>query len=354
MRLLLEDGMQTRYGTGIGRYTEYLLHEYQKRDDVDAELCSFMSSGSKMAARLKYLLHINSRSFLRKMEAYDIVHFTNFVIPFRKCKAKYAVTVHDLSVFSSKESLGFFSSLYYRIMIRHSVKYADLIFTVSDTMRQEIMNRFGLGENQVKVGYSGIFLDEKKPVNKELGYGLEYRNYFLFVGTIEKRKNLAYVINAFFKMKSENPSFNAKLCLAGRDGYGADELHSLVGQSEFKDAVVFTGYISDEERDALYSNALAFVFPTSYEGFGVPQLECMKYGLPSLLSDIPVLREISGDYGEYFDLNHIEELADLMKKYIENGVDYSEKLKIAQEKLNLFTWENVAKWHVEAYNEVMQ
>ncbi len=352
MKLLLDDGMQIRYGTGIGRYTEYLLEEYRKRDDVDAELSCFTPSGGKMIARLKYLLHINSRSFLRKMEAYDLVHFTNFVIPFRKCKTKYAVTIHDLSAFVSKESFSSFSSLYYRIMIRHSIKHADLLFTDSDTMKQEIINRFGLRDEHVKIGYSGITNDEKRTIQRAPGFGLRQKEYFLYVGTIERRKNLAYVINAFFNLKSENPSIKTKLCLAGRDGFGAEELHSMVEQSEHRDDVVFTGYISDEDRDALYSNSLAFVFPTSYEGFGVPQLECMKYGIPSMLSDIPVLREISGEYADYFDLNHVEELTKLMEQYAKCDVDFSHKKRIAEEKLKLFTWKNVAQWHMEAYSKV--
>lgn len=355
----MDDGLQLRYGTGIGRYTQYLFDELQKRKDITVELTDYIEKNhSKTKERLRYLQYINSNKYRRASKKYDVIHYTNFVIPFCRSRAThYVATVHDLTAFLQPQAMSRMASLYYRMMIRYTIKHADMIITVSKAVRNEIMRMFPNVATPIEVCYSGVYegltysngqISYSCPVIKEL----KDKKFFLFVGTIEKRKNIGFVIKAFLKFKESFSEANDyKLVLAGREGYGCDEFHRLADSSFYGKDVIFTGYITDEDRNGLYNHAAAFIFPTLYEGFGIPQLECMKCHLPIILSDIPVNREISGEYGEYFSLSHEDELITEMEKIILNKIDYTKKFDIADAKLPQYNWGDIAEYLIEIYKK---
>jgi len=178
--------------------------------------------------------------------------------------------------------------------------------------------------------------------------------FFLFVGTIEKRKNVGMIIDAFFKLKEESDEArDYKLVLAGRKGYGYEEFQEKVRGSNFSDDVIFTGFVTKEDCNRLYSHANAYVFPTVYEGFGSTQLECMACHTPLILSDIPTNREISGEYGLFFDLDNLESLVGQMKEIVQGNYDHERREKIADRVMGSFSWEKLAGRYIEQYKEVI-
>ena len=361
MKIFIEDGLQIRNGTGIAQHTLHLYEALSRRDDVQVELTQFApQTRSKVKRRLLYLLHIHSPSFFRQSKTYDVMHYTNFVTPMWRPKSvACVVTIHDLSVFLFSDVLPWAARLYAQFMIRHSLRRADLVLTDSETVHQELQKYFPKHKAPIRVTYSGIDLLPKDTVkpgpyeNEELS-GLKNEKFFLLVGTIEKRKNVGMLIDAFLKLRKQRPGEAVKLVLAGRLGFGGDEFQAIANCSPYGKDIIFTGYIAQDDRDKLYRNALAFVFPTVYEGFGTPQLECMRWELPIILSDIPVNREISGAYGVYFDLQNVDTLVDCMRRFLDGEVDTERKRSVAAEKLERFSWDNIAQLHMDAYQWILK
>lgn len=337
IKIFIDDGMQIPLGTGIGKYTENLIENVRKSSNFELSVESKKFNGSKKSRRIKYIRYINSDSYLNSLAQYDVVHYTNFLIPFKKVKnTKVVVTIHDLTSFLYPEALPSLFRYYNRLAIRNSVKQADLVITVSDSVRNEILKKFpSVNPNKVQFIYPGLFESNIKKLDastivqfdnlklKEVKSG----KYFLFVGTLEKRKNIGFLIQAFLDFKKKDLNDKYKLVLAGRLGYGFDHFNQMIQNSPYKDSFIVTGYISDSDRDKLYQKAAAYVFPTVYEGFGIPTVECMEYNLPIILSDIPVNREVAEDYGIYFKLGDLKSLVSAMEyvaktKLEKSGIEF--------------------------------
>lgn len=172
----------------------------------------------------------------------------------------------------------------------------------------------------------------------------------MFVGTIESRKNLGIVIKAFINMKAADKGNKFKLILAGRPGFGYEEYETLILESDCKNDIITTGYLVSEDVTKLYKKAAAYVFPTAYEGFGSTQLECMVNHLPLILSDIPTNREVSADYGLYFELGNIEQLQMRMEQIVQGDYDYIEQNELADQICKKYLWSNLIQSYIEAYD----
>lgn len=360
MKILIDDGMQIQVGTGIGKYSLYLYEELKKqlKGSDSVALAQFDKSGmSKKQGRLKYIQYMNSSEFYKTCCNYDVVHFTNYALPFRRSKnTKYVVTVHDLASFLHPESLPTMYRYYNRFVIQYAIRHADIILTVSNSVKQEILHRWPKYEAKVKVAYPGLYEEFKKDNTSENdSYKLDILNklqskkFFLFVGTIETRKNLGIVIKSFLNLKQTGRAKDFKLVLAGRPGFGYEEYDKLIKNSRFADDIITTGYIATEDCKKLYREAAAYIFPSIYEGFGSTQLECMANHLPIILSDIPTNIEVSRDYGLFFHLDSEEELQQQMEKIMEGKYDTVSKNAVADDLCARFQWNHLIENYLEAY-----
>lgn len=358
LNLLIDDGMQISLGTGIGKYSKYLYEALSRRNDVNIDLFSWKpAGGDRRLNRAGYLRYINSSGFRKVASGYDAVLFTNYAIPFRSLPCKVVCCIPDMVSFLYPETLPKAYRYYNRAMIRNSVKKADLVLTISDSVRKEIVEHFPRYASKVAYTWLGLFEgirkdDSPAPYENEALVPLEARKFFLFVSTVEKRKNVGLVLNAFLKLKGRGLAEEYKMVFAGRLGYGSEEFTATVSGSEFAKDVVFTGYVSDADLNRLYNDASAFVFPSVYEGFGFAQIECMSVDLPIILSDIPTNREISRDYGLFFDLNDEESLVLAMEDVAQNGIDRVRLHKIAKRYLPDFNWDVIAGRYVELISDV--
>lgn len=354
MKILLDDGMQINKGTGIGKYSESLFFALKESEYVDVELLDAPKRlGLEEISRALYLKYINSIDFLNLTNEFDLVIFTNYVMPMRKLGCTTAVVVHDLVAFDLPDTLPLAYCIYNRLAIKHAMRNSDYVFTVSNDMALRMSKRFKNTHAGIIAAWPGL-VGNIHPVDSCENYEDEHlgsqvgNKFFLFVSTVEKRKNVEQVIRAFAKLiKTEAMAADYKLVLAGRPGFGYSDILTLTRSYDISDRVVFTGYVSNSDCNLLYNNANAFVFPTSYEGFGFAQLECMACHTPIILSDIPVNREISRDYGIYFDLTSDDSLVEQMKKVVTGEIDYSHLSALADEYLQDFSWDELAKKYVE-------
>lgn len=352
LKLLIDDGMQIPLGTGIGKYSKCLYEALSRRDDIQVDLSTWEPSGSnRKSNRVEYLKYINSREFLERVDAYDIVLFTNYAVPFRKPSCKLACCIPDMVSFLHPEMLPVAYRYYNRMMIRNSIRKSDLILTISNSVKEEIAEHFPRYASKLEYTWLGLYEGIRKvecPATYEddILATLEPQKFFLFVSTVEKRKNVGLVLDAFLKLRKRGVAEDYKIVFAGRLGYGSEEFVATASASEFVNDVIFAGYVSDRDLNRLYNEASAFVFPTVYEGFGFAQVECMSVGLPIILSDIPVNREVARDYGIFFDLNAENTLIEAMEKVVKEEFDQSRLDELARSYLPEFNWERIAEQYV--------
>lgn len=360
MRVFIDDGMRISLGTGIGKYTQNLYESLCRLNNIDVELSDFKPTAqNRILNRIQYLIHINSIPFYRKMGQYDVVHFCGQFFPLLKNKkAKYVATVHDLVAFKNPESLKPLNRVISKLKIERIVKNADVVLTVSESVKKELVETFPGYEQKFYAIYPGNYNDvtfiEDGTFNSATLCALNNSPFFLFVGTIEKRKNIGMILDAYVKLRKQYPaSSEYKLVLSGRAGFGYDEFKQIAEKSGYSSDIIFTGYISDYERNLLYSKAAAYIFPTVYEGFGSTQLECMKCHTPLILSDIPTNREVSREYGMYFSLNDTQTLIDSMEIIVSKKYDRTYHNSLADQYLVEFCWDKLVTDYVAAYNRAL-
>lgn len=349
MKILLDDGLQASVGTGIGSYATALARALSALPDTAVSAESFSARKSRRLGRLSYLRYLSSRAYREKLTDFDAVLYANYAMP-KKCPRSVlsVVTVHDLTAFSYPETLPRAYALYNRHMVRRALAHADVVLTVSDSIKQEIEATFPKRKAKLLHIYPihhGAAISGETPStyeNHALNV-LQNGRFFLFVGTLEKRKNLADAVNAFAALRANCPdTADCKLVLAGRAGFDSEALFKLIEKSPVKGDILLPGYVSAADRKKLYREAAAFLFPSLYEGFGSPQTECMACGLPLLASDIPTNREVSEGYAEFYPTGDINALAALMQTALTCPKNREELTKKAAPVLEKYAPDTVA------------
>jgi glycosyltransferase involved in cell wall biosynthesis len=278
--------------------------------------------------------------YLKKYQIH-LLHSPNHTIPFfTKCKR--VCTIHDLSWHLFPERKKYLYALYYKSMINYSIRHADLVFTDSDNTKNDILRIVKPSKNNIHTLYPGANNFFTKLDNQKVLFCLNkfrIKNpYFFFVGTIEPNKNierLIYAFNGF--LESSNQIFS--LVLAGKKGWSCKEVNKLIEESENK--IQYINYVTNEDLIALYNGAHAFIYPSLYEGFGMPPLEAMACGAPVLCSNTSSLPEVVGDAAISFNPYNVDEIKEAMVKSLVIGKRQSliEKGFI---QLNKFSWKKTS------------
>lgn len=360
MRVLLEDGFSIEKGTGVGRYTQNLASELGRNPEVELvpqPPRRFIRKIRPLIARRTVYatwLETGFQSEIKKLGP-DLVHFTNHLVPHaRKSKAKYAVTVHDLTAWKLPDAFSQMYVRYIRTVVTRAVKIADLVLCPSNSIRKEVIEHFDLPEGKVCTAWNA---DSQLPAIpserlEELGGQLRKRlglskPYVLFVGTLERRKNVTALVQAFARAAS---SFDLQCVLVGKRGYGFSEIASSIERQTCRDRYILTGFVSDEELALLYKLADVFVYPSLYEGFGIPLVEAMSSALPIVASRIPASEEVAADAAVYYD-DPLDDgaLAEKMCEVLSNPTVKSGLGSRGKQRARIFTWQNVASMYIDAY-----
>lgn len=360
MKVLLEDGFSIDKGTGIGRYTRNLANELARQPEIDLlpqpSRKFIQKIRPRSARRVVYSawLETGFQSQVQKLGA-DLVHFTNYLVPHdRKSKAKYAVTIHDLTAWKLSEALPSMYGKYIRATISRSVKIADMILCPSDSVRKEVIEHFNLPERTVRTAWNADSCLPEAPDGKQEDLfqllrkrlGLE-KPYVLFVGTLERRKNLTTLVEAFARTAR---SFDLQCVLVGKRGYGFQEIEASIKSQTCCDRYILTGFVTDEELALLYTHAEVFAYPSRYEGFGIPLVEAMSFGIPIVASRIPASEEVAADSALYYDdPMDGEALAGRMNEVLSNPSLRCTLGSRGRQMAGKFSWENVVRMYIDAY-----
>ncbi|MBI3811892.1 MAG: glycosyltransferase family 4 protein [Nitrospirae bacterium] len=291
----------------------------------------------------------------QKFQKYDLYHETNYIpMPF---DGPTIITVFDLSFYLYRETHPI-------DRIRHLEKYfyprlnlANHFITISEASRQEMVKHLGLPLNKITVTYLG-FDDYFKPVTGDAvtsaisQYGLQAGFYILCLGTLEPRKNITAVLQAY-AMLPKRIQLKYPLVLAGGKGWLMDNLEDEIRRLGIASTTVLTGYVPREHLPALYSGAAVFVYPSLYEGFGLPPLEAMACGTPVITSNVSSLPEVVGDAGIMVDPYDVKRLRDEIKRVLEDSSLRASLGERGVARAKQFTWENCARQTLDVYKRVM-
>lgn len=280
---------------------------------------------------------------LRRHEI-DVCFFTNFVLSVAG-SCPMVLTIHDLSfkLFPRTHSLR--NVIWARSLVPISTRRARHIIADSHNTKLDLLRTMSVPEEKVTVvhlGASGLFSPEPEPGDDQAvsGYGI-VKPYVLYVGTLEPRKNLTMLIRSFDKLAKSNPDIH--LVLAGRRGWMAQAIFDELERRDLIGRVHITGYVQDQHLPALYRGAAAFIYPSLYEGFGLPPLEAMSAGTPVIVSKNSSLPEVVGDAGLYVNPLDPAELTKAMEAVVGDPELAQSLREKGLKRAGLFSWKKTAE-----------
>jgi len=263
-------------------------------------------------------------------------------------KHKNIITVHDLCLFDRPELVSIETINNFRKDMLYSLNKADGIIAVSKFTKNRILNNFGRHfYSKIRVIYHGSDFDLVK--SKKIALNLPEK-YLLFVGTIEPRKNIISILHSLDKII--NIHKDIKLVICGSMGWDSKEVFDLLDKKIKEKKVILFEYLKRSELKYIYSKARFLVFPSIYEGFGLPILEAAYNGIPVVCSDIPVFREIFDNFPVYFNLNDPDDISLKINELLSDNKKYQEKKKITEKIRLKYTWKEAARETLAFYKEV--
>jgi glycosyltransferase involved in cell wall biosynthesis len=237
-----------------------------------------------------------------------------------------------------------------KLLMGHSLKRADYVIANSNSTAQGITNHYPFNSNKIFTIYSGLpHLPDANPNDPTLHLNLP-RRYFLFVGTLDPRKNLARVLSAFEHFNRQVPDVH--LVIVGGRGWKNKRFYQQLNASQIKKRVVLTGFVSRRQLKLIYQNAVCFLFPSIYEGFGFPILEAMSCGSPVITSKTASMPEVAGDAAMLVDPNDAGAIASAMKEMMTNTALRDSLISKGYRRLDNFSWEKCAQETLRVFEQV--
>ena len=340
--------------TGVGRYLLNLLrflpqlsneHEYFLYSDrlmeqpiVDDNIHYRILKGHRLLWK-HILLPIEQRK-----KQIDLMFIPSYSAPLLNL-GKTIVTIHDLIATRHPEWTTKSQSLRFATVVKYAARKADYIIAVSEMTRKDILELTGVPEDKVKVIYEGV--DEhflKLPSNKLEEFRNKYKldqPYILYVGSIHPRRNIKRLIEAFIYLKKEK-RIEHKLVLIGLVLQQGSQLKDWISESQLEDQILTYGFVPDDDLVKFYNFADIFIYPSLYEGFGLPILEAMACETPVITSNTSSLPEVAGDTAILIDPCDVKQIADAINQLIDDSSLREKLIARGKERCKQFSWRQAA------------
>ena len=354
--------------TGIGRYCYEVSKELQNNGIETTFYYGYFSKNliepthKKSVKNLKSFITSNPliKKSAREMlffftklsaESFDLYWQPNF-IPNPNIKAKKVITtVHDFSFFLYKDFIPKERLKYFDKYFLKNINLSSVIITGSFFTKEEILQRLNFKSEDIYVIYHGVNHSLFKLYNNpKVNFNLP-KKFILSVGSIEPRKNLLGLLKAYLSL-SRDIKNEYKLVLAGFKGWENSEIVSLIKQNS--QDVFYLGYLSNEELAKVYNLSSCFVFPSFYEGFGLPILEAMACGTPVVCSNSSSMPEVGGDAAVYCNPKDIDDIAKKIEMVLNDKILQQKMIEKGLQRAKEFTWEKSAQEHIKVFNKVMK
>ncbi|TVY09790.1 glycosyltransferase family 4 protein [Paenibacillus cremeus] len=298
------------------------------------------------------LYHVPYDLFSKKA---DIFHGTNFVYT-PVVKGKTIITIHDLAYMRFPETTSQRIYSHHSKWVPYSARQCDHIIADSLQTKQDIIELLKIEESKIDV--IPLAADNRFKVIDDFNVKLileKYdlpKDYILFVGTLEPRKNLTGLLQAYSALR-RNSVVDTKLVIVGTKGWKFSPIFQLIQDLALQEDVIFTGFIADEDLPAIYNGARIFTMPSIYEGFGLPILEAMQCGIPVLGSNVSSLPEIIGDNGLLLQPNDTKAWAEAMYRLLTDHETHATFSNLSIQRAENFTWEKTALETMNIYQKVL-
>ncbi|MEI6835881.1 MAG: glycosyltransferase family 1 protein [Candidatus Falkowbacteria bacterium] len=376
-------------GKGLGRYTQEIVDNvitlsndtsvnyviFLSVDNFDEFICPNTNVRKELIKSRWYTLAEQFEVPYRWRRArLDLMHFPHFNVPLIKSGA-YVVTIHDLILtkFPTHRASTLHPFIYwlkdkaYRLIISSAVKYARKIITVSEFTKLDLMRQFKVMANKIVVTYEGVAnlakgndslfvakLDNKKTLALYNIHG----PFLLYVGNAYPHKNLEGLVTAFAKLRIMHPDL--RLVLVGKEDYFYNRVkeiahsNNLWQKENHNSPVVFTGYVPDVDLEALFQEATLYVFPSLYEGFGLPPLEAMAHNCPVISSDRASMPEVLGDAALYFNPEDKDDIIRVIESVLNNESERQHLIDLGLKRVKKYSWWECARMTSEIYNQILR
>lgn len=370
MKIGIDARMYSINFTGIGRYVYELIHHLAVIDK-ESEYIIFMNQPEydlfkppnkrwkKVLVSAKHYSLSEQTKFMHALlkEQLDVTHFTHFNAPIGYF-GKIVVTIHDLtlSFFPGKKMTSVVHRLAYQTVLKSVTRKAKKIIALSENTKKDLNRLLGIPEEKIVVIYDGVSdafhkISDEKILNKTRTKYALYKPFLLYTGVWRNHKNIVGLIKAFSILKKKH-KFEGFLVITGKEDPFYPEVKSTVTKEGLQKDVIFTGLVEDEELVALYNLAKVFVFPSFYEGFGLPPLEAFSCETPVCASNISAIPEVCGDAALYFNPEKPEDMAEKILKVWRSLNLQKELIKKGLRRVKMFSFRQMAEETLEVYKEV--
>jgi glycosyltransferase involved in cell wall biosynthesis len=374
MKIVIDARLYSPKYTGIGRYTYELIKYLQELDTQNAyvvflnpeEFESFNCPNEKWTKKKIDIPHYSLKEqtelykILKKEQA-DLVYFPHFNVPVRY-KKPFVVTIHDLTLhyypykeYSPKWSLKKQIQIWvYRFLMKKTVQHAQHIVAISDNTKKDLQKEYSVSDEKISTILEGVPEHFQKASEEQiLAMKKKFeinKSYLLYTGVWRSHKNLLNLISAFYKLIEQGKDL--QLVLTGKKDLAYPEIPALIDELGLNERVVLTGFVSEDELISLHSSAEVFVFPSLYEGFGLPPLEAMQFGVPVVSSDRASLPQVCGEAAEYCNPEEPEDITRGVCQVLESTKRSDELIQKGTENLKRFSWKKMAGQILDIFNFV--
>lgn len=357
--------------TGVGRYIRAILTYLQAnasnlKDEYvfivlenDAKFFSNFPKNIKIIKTSVKWHSIKEQFVISRIlfkEKPDLVHFPYFNVPIFYF-GKFIVTIHDLTINKFKTGKAtrlphifyFFKKLFYHLVIFLAIKRAVKILTVSETVKQEIVNKYGVEDEKIKVIYNGSELEGASRMGNQGDRG-DRGEYVLYVGNLHPHKNVETLVLAFDDLIKKEEFKDLKLIIVSGFDFFYTKLFEFIAKLKIENKIEFTGQIPNSGLLEYYQNAKCLIFPSYAEGFGIPGVEAMRLSCPVVASKIPVFEEVYDDAVLFFNPKNAVDLCEKLSQILSDNNLREKYIKLGIERAKMFTWDKMAKQIFETYN----
>lgn len=291
----------------------------------------------------------------------DVLFVPSHTLPVvRRSGLKTVMTVHDLGAEYLPAMHQLKQQLYLKFITNYQLQTASHLIAVSNATKTDLNKKIYIKNSDISVVYEGVNFDNHHlPSTAENDKTLQKFNlikgkYFLFIGTIQPRKNLSRLIEAFslFRIESQGHEANYKLVIAGKPGWDYDQIVSAPKDLGIEDLVIFTGRVDDKTLASLYQSAKALVYPSLFEGFGLPILEAFFFSCPVITSNTSSMPEIAGKGAILVNPNQTDGIMRAMQVVVRDHHKRSELVKHGKEQLTHFSWKKAAAETIKVLEKV--
>lgn len=354
MKIGIDVQTTTGQKTGFGFYVQNLVENIKKIDKHNEYILLKPDSSEDFSTPKRFIWDQFKIPAMAKNKHIDILHQPCFSLPIFY-KGKIIATIHDLIAVKFGQDIPFFSRQFFARWMPYTYKKADAIIAISEHTKKDILKYVDIHEDKITVIPSAADskykqIDDKKNIARvQKKYNLGDK-YLLHIGTLNPRKNLIFLVDVFSQVLKRFPDY--KLVIVGKEGWYFEKLYENVKQLGIQDKVIFTGYLDEQDKVYVYNGATLFVFPSLYEGFGLPPLEAMNCGIPVISSNTSSMPEVVGDAGILISPHDKDKWISSICKVL-SSQDLRKKMSTQSlKRAKMFSWEQCAKKTIALYEKV--